>query len=214
MTEPSMDLYAVLGLSRDADQAAIRRAYRNKARHAHPDGGGSPESFARVKTAYDTLINDARRQHYDETGEFDDAPINNAQVAEMLFAGLDLAMLNLSQYANPPKQVDWVLLIRNALRRRRREWMTLRRELEKAAERSHALVGRFRTASGDNLMETVVERRIATCQTEIGTLNVRIKVADQALEALTTVTFHADEEPRALADQQWGPLAELVRRFG
>src|SRR5580698_10305412 len=94
MTEPSTDLYAVLGLSRDADQAAIRRAYRNKARHAHPDGGGSPESFARVKTAYDTLINDARRQHYDETGEFDDAPINNAQVAEMLFAGLDLAMLN------------------------------------------------------------------------------------------------------------------------
>jgi predicted RNase H-like nuclease (RuvC/YqgF family) len=132
----------------------------------------------------------------------------------MLFAGLDLAMQTLSQYASPPKQTDMVLLIRNALRKRRREWMTLRRELEKTAERSRALMGRFRTASGDNLMETIVERRIATCQTEIETLNVRIKVADQALEALKNVTFQAEEEPRALVDQQWGSLAELLRRFG
>lgn len=214
MSEPPTDLYAVLGLPRDADQAAIRRAYRNKARVAHPDGGGSPQSFALVKTAYDTLIDEARRRRYDNTGAFDDAPTDNAQLAEMLFAGLDLAMQTLSQYASPPKQTDMVLLIRNALRKRRREWMTLRRELEKTAERSRALMGRFRTASGDNLMETIVERRIATCQTEIETLNVRIKVADQALEALKNVTFQAEEEPRALVDQQWGSLAELLRRFG
>jgi curved DNA-binding protein CbpA len=214
MTEPSTDLYAVLGLPRDADQAAIRRAYRSKARRAHPDGGGSAESFALIKTAYDILSNDARRRHYDETGEFDDAPSDDTQLAEMLFAGLDIAMLKLSQYANPPKQVDWVLLIRDALRQRRREWTTLRREFERTAERSRALIGCFKVMSGKNLMEAVVERRIAKCQTEIETLNVRIKVVNQALDTLKDVTFHREEEPAALVDQQWGPLAELVRRFG
>jgi curved DNA-binding protein CbpA len=40
------DLYAALGVARDADRADIRRAYRDKARSAHPDAGGSPEEFA------------------------------------------------------------------------------------------------------------------------------------------------------------------------
>jgi curved DNA-binding protein CbpA len=54
---------------RDADEAAIRRAYRRAAKRAHPDGGGSPEAFERVSTAMRVLVDPRARQKYDTTGE-------------------------------------------------------------------------------------------------------------------------------------------------
>ena len=50
-----VDLYAVLGVARDADVKTIRRAFRKKVRSAHPDGGGSVGAFNELKTAYDVL---------------------------------------------------------------------------------------------------------------------------------------------------------------
>ena len=46
-----VDLYEVLGVSRDADVAAIWRAFRKKVRATYPDGGGSVEAFNELKTA-------------------------------------------------------------------------------------------------------------------------------------------------------------------
>lgn len=65
------DLYAVLGISRDADERAIRKAYRVKAKSAHPDAGGTDDGFALVKLAADTLSDAERRKRYDETGSTD-----------------------------------------------------------------------------------------------------------------------------------------------
>jgi curved DNA-binding protein CbpA len=216
MTELPTDLYAVLGVPRDADRAAIRRAYRAKARGAHPDSGGSPQDFVRVKAAYDTLIDADRRRRYDETGEVGDVPIDThrAELVEMLFTGLDLALLKLSRRSRPPKHANLVWLTAEALRLRRQEWTGQRQELEKAAELSRELRGRFVTASGDSLMEGVIERRVAICQTEIEGLDKRIKLVDEALEALQEVTFQADDDSQPALDQQWKAMSELVRRFG
>jgi curved DNA-binding protein CbpA len=62
-----MDLYAVLGIPKDADELAIRTAYRLLARRYHPDtgSGSSPEKFREVAEAYETLIDPARRHGYD-----------------------------------------------------------------------------------------------------------------------------------------------------
>ena len=47
--------YDVLGVPRDADARAIKRAYREMARTCHPDKGGSDAAFAAVRTAFETL---------------------------------------------------------------------------------------------------------------------------------------------------------------
>jgi len=62
-----MDLYGILGIPIDADQATIRSAYRMLALRYHPDrgAGSSTEKFRQIADAYETLIDPGRRQGYD-----------------------------------------------------------------------------------------------------------------------------------------------------
>ncbi|PSQ15346.1 ferredoxin [Halobacteriales archaeon QS_8_69_73] len=47
--------FEVLHVDPDADDAELKRAYRRRAKEAHPDRGGSVEEFRRVKAAYETI---------------------------------------------------------------------------------------------------------------------------------------------------------------
>jgi hypothetical protein len=44
--------YAVLGLSSEASDTEVRRAYREKIKEVHPDHGGSHDEFQQVQEAY------------------------------------------------------------------------------------------------------------------------------------------------------------------
>lgn len=66
------DLYAVLGVSRGANDEEIKRAYRRLARELHPDVNDDPEAerrFKEVTAAYQTLSDPARRRQYDLFGQ-------------------------------------------------------------------------------------------------------------------------------------------------
>ena len=64
------DYYAALGVPKDADAAAIKKAYRRLARDLHPDKNpGNTEAetrFKEVSEAYDVLSDTKRRSEYDE----------------------------------------------------------------------------------------------------------------------------------------------------
>ena len=45
--------FAILGVPTDADPAALRAAYRERVKDCHPDQGGDPAEFARVRRAYE-----------------------------------------------------------------------------------------------------------------------------------------------------------------
>lgn len=47
--------YETLGLDPGADEAAVRRAYRETVKEAHPDRGGDEERFKEVTAAYERL---------------------------------------------------------------------------------------------------------------------------------------------------------------
>jgi molecular chaperone DnaJ len=64
-----VDLYAILGLGRDADLADIRRAYRRLARRCHPGiNPGDRDArvrFEQISEAFETLSDADRRRAYD-----------------------------------------------------------------------------------------------------------------------------------------------------
>lgn len=60
------NLYAVLGVERDATLEQIRSAYRQLARQVHPDrAGGNAAHFRQAREAYETLSDDRRRAAYE-----------------------------------------------------------------------------------------------------------------------------------------------------
>lgn len=66
------DYYQLLGVSRDADDATIKKAYRKLAMKYHPDKNPddktSEEKFKEIKNAYEILSDSKKRQAYDQYG--------------------------------------------------------------------------------------------------------------------------------------------------
>ncbi len=63
--------YEILGVERNADDAAIKRAFRKLAQQWHPDVSGEPEAaerFKEINEAYQVLSDPRRRQVYDMVG--------------------------------------------------------------------------------------------------------------------------------------------------
>lgn len=56
MVQSSREALALLDLGPDADADAIRRAFRRKARTAHPDAGGDVDDFQRLQAAVALLL--------------------------------------------------------------------------------------------------------------------------------------------------------------
>jgi molecular chaperone DnaJ len=68
----SQDPYELLGVGREADGEAIKKAYRKLARQLHPDVNPDPaaqERFKAVTTAYEVLSDPQKRAIYDQGGD-------------------------------------------------------------------------------------------------------------------------------------------------
>jgi molecular chaperone DnaJ len=63
------DYYEILGVSRDASDEEIKKAYRRLAHKYHPDkGSGNEERFKEVNEAYQILSDREKRAQYDQFG--------------------------------------------------------------------------------------------------------------------------------------------------
>ena len=72
------DYYEVLGVSKDASEDDIKKAYRKLSKKYHPDlnkEAEAPEKFKEIQEAYDVVGNASKRSQYDQYGHTD---FNNA----------------------------------------------------------------------------------------------------------------------------------------
>lgn len=60
-----IDYYKLLGVETNASRIQIRQAFLRKAKHHHPDVGGSTESMRLLNVAYKTLTSYTHKAAYD-----------------------------------------------------------------------------------------------------------------------------------------------------
>lgn len=95
-----MSLYETLNINKSATKQEIKSAYRKLSKKHHPDiKGGDHDKFSAISYAYNILIDDNKRNHYDSTGQTDIPDIYKA------------AKLNLTALFNnilETKNDDWI----------------------------------------------------------------------------------------------------------
>ena len=59
--------YDILGITRNASKDDIKNNYKKLANIYHPDKGGNPDYFKKIKLAYEILSDESSRKKYDSS---------------------------------------------------------------------------------------------------------------------------------------------------
>jgi molecular chaperone DnaJ len=99
------DYYSILGVSRNAKEPEIKKAYRRMARKSHPDVNpgdkSAEERFKKIQAAYDVLSDSKKRAIYDQYGfyseNFKEQPGGGRGFGEGVPHGFDFSGMDFEQ---------------------------------------------------------------------------------------------------------------------
>ncbi len=195
------DLYATLGVPKDAPPDAVRKAYRKMARSVHPDHGGSPEAFQQLVLARDVLSDEARREKYDRTGRADpvEADAAESKAMNLVAEAVNHVWTVCQQRGINVQSVDVVKDARTYLQGKLREGETKRDSIAKAAKDLRKFAERF-TAKKDrpNRVRAMLEGSAAEGERGAEAAEVLIAAYKRAIEILKDHSYDWEENAGGL----------------
>jgi curved DNA-binding protein CbpA len=188
-----VSLYEDLGVSPDADDATIKRAYRKRAAKAHPDAGGSREEFEKVSKAKLILLDPRRRQRYDATGEADAAPDNElAEALNIAVSAIDNVLRVCERRHADPCEFQIVEDALTGLANDIEAQEAHIREIDKMITTLSRIAERMRSKSGKpNRLRPIFEARVGDKQREKAAKKRAIDLMKKAYEVLNEHEFSA-----------------------
>lgn len=188
-----MNLYAVLNVAKNATRDAIRAAFRAKAKAVHPDLGGDPKAFDQLKLAYDVLSDEAKRSHYDETGE-----VQTVSPEAMLRATAVriIGQLIMEAAVRPDNATNEDLqeLYCSSLRVRITTLKQQIAQLDIGIKRAEDMRGRWSTNEEVNLLEDVVNAQLRELERVRRNVVGQIEAHDLAISILEQYKFKYDPQ--------------------
>ena len=185
------DLYETLGVKRDADDKAIRAAYRKRAKSAHPDGGGSTEDFGVLQRAMVVLLDPKARQRYDETGKVEEPAPDNEEAAALQFV-LSQVDFVLAQIEARGLFLDSVDVVGDAKRGLGQKIDLLMGNIRLAKATIAALekaAARFRAKCGQNRIAPMLRAKIAAFERNIVSNERDKRIVERAIAILDDHEF-------------------------
>lgn len=174
------DMYAVLGVTRDASPEAIRDAYRRLAMKHHPDRpDGSEIAFLPIQAAYDVLGDPARKQRYDQTGHTDDTTPLEVEADNRIIQMFD-ALLSREQWP-----LDPLVDMRNTAARARMETENRQHATEHQIDRLIKRADRIKRKSQQpNLYRQLVDKKIQELRQQVRMFEQEVAIFDTVLVRL------------------------------
>ena len=186
------DLYAALGLPRDATADEIAKASRAAAKKHHPDKGGNVDEFHKIQRAIAVLRDPTKRDKYDRTGNADDQPQNDESQALALLSQ-QLAAAVGSDF--DPRFNDVVKQIRQNLSQGVAGHQAQKANVEKTIKR----LGQFKTRlkrkdDKPNALMRVIEGQTRDQNDLLSKIDTAIRVTELALEMAADYVWTVDQE--------------------
>lgn len=102
-----MDYYSILGVSKNASQDEIKKAYKKQSMKHHPDRGGDEAKFKQINEAYQTLGDPQKRSAYDNPQP--QYRFNSGHPFEDIFGGFGFGGFQQQRAKNRDVQISYTL---------------------------------------------------------------------------------------------------------
>ncbi len=190
------DHYDALGVPRDADAAAIKRAHRQAVQKWHPDKpGGDEDKFKAVQAAYDTLGDDQKRAHYDRTGG-ETGPVRSelAEIAPYVIGAFDKVLSEVGQQYTRTAVIDRMVaaLQRDIASGNNANLQQARGKAE--IEKMRKRLG-FTGEPGKNLIDSTLAQRLRDADEMMEANSKTIGLLERAVEHVQLYGWEVDPEP-------------------
>ena len=189
------NLYETLGIDPAATPAEVRKAYRKRAKKAHPDAGGDPAAFYALSRALRILDDPVKRAKYDAGEEPDDAVDDTHsrmlnRIAE-LFA---MVFANIEERGSDPVLTDIMVMARKTITGTIAAKEKQRGEIERGIATREKLKGRFSGPPATVvLLEAMIDTPIRNGREALAKLNAGIAEDREVLAFLSEVTWRVDK---------------------
>ena len=193
-----MNLYQLLGVSVNASNTDIRKAYRKLSAQHHPDKeGGDRDKFEQVKLAYDVLIDPKRRKRYDATGRTDDDRITSERI-EMYLREMIKAVVEAERpdgtSDNPDGENIRDKMILSLMAARAQIGME-RRKFERRLKRSKTLLRRFKPKEGYDPVGDALKDQVEKWEYELRMNDDAMQLSVETEKLLKTYDYDVGPEP-------------------
>lgn len=189
-----MSLYDDLGVSEDASEEQIKKAFKDGAKKHHPDVGGDEAKFKALAKAYDILSDEQKRERYDKTGEESNAKKQTPEEkAKVLAIQIFMNVLDRVETDNVFLFVDPSSAVLKELAEARSHAKDFIRKKKNSIKKHEFLLRRLRKK--DSFLVGSINHHIKDCHDNINRAEEDIKVIDLAIKLAEENDFDLDEKP-------------------
>ena len=190
--------YDTLGVRKGATTDEIRKAYRRRAKQAHPDRqGGDHTAMVAINRAYETLTDPEKRARYDRTGD-DGPPPPSLDMRAMQL----LSEMLVHHLQRLPEDADLLTSLRENIETNIRDLPNDIAQCEKVIASLEKRRKRFKlkkaAAAQHDFVDAVFERQLGALAEEKEHLRAHAEVLQRARVLLKNYTYQAPPaQPKA-----------------
>lgn len=194
-----IDPYEALGLPRDATSEDIRKAYRQRAKKAHPDAGGSTEEFEAISRAMTLLTDPVRRERFDDYGDTSETPDNVEVMAmELVVQFISNSLEAVAQNNLPMHDLNFIEGGKIWCDQRIGEFKKFNRTFQQQIKLREKVKKRLRTKRASDPVSRMLDHQIGEFKTRIAGNEKQIEITARARQLFGDYEFLPDpDEPAA-----------------